>query len=85
MNHPTREEQRALVRQWEETGRELDRIRREALRGMPYNWRDVAALLSLGDACQAPPRTESGLVEMQYWFMRGRVRLEEDMKGVTET
>ncbi|MBW7864853.1 MAG: hypothetical protein H3C30_10635 [Candidatus Hydrogenedentes bacterium] len=84
VNHPTREEQRALVRQWEETGRELDRIRREALRGMPYNWKDVAALLSLGDAWQRPPRTESGLVEMQYWFMRGRVRCEEEMKGTTE-
>lgn len=27
-------------RQWEETGRELERIRREKLRGMPYDWEE---------------------------------------------
>jgi len=48
MTQPTREEQRRLVRQWEETGRELERIRKEALRGMPYRWEDVDALLELG-------------------------------------
>ena len=70
MNGPTQEEQRALVRQWEKTGRELDRIRREALRGLPYNWEDVDALLELGDCYDGPPRLDSGLVDMQYWFMK---------------
>jgi len=75
VKHPTREEQRQLVRQWEATGRELDRMRRDALRGMPYNWRDVDALLELGDHCQLPPRTTSGLVEMQRWFILAAQRL----------
>jgi hypothetical protein len=70
MKGPTREEQRSLVRQWETTGQELERIRREALRGMPYNWADVDALLELGDSYDGPPRVSSGLVEMQRWFMK---------------
>lgn len=70
MTHPTREEQRKLVRRMEETGRELEKIRRETLRGMPYRWEDVDALLELGDAYDGPPRLTSGLVEMQRIFMR---------------
>lgn len=70
MNRPSREEQRGLVRQMEATGRELERVRRERLRGMPYIWADVDALLSLGDHCGSPSRTTSGLVEMQRWFMK---------------
>ena len=72
MRSPTRDEQRDLVRQWETTGRELERIRRDALRGMKYNWADVDTLLELGDHCDIPPRTTSGLVEMQRWFMKAR-------------
>jgi hypothetical protein len=72
MNSPTDEEQRDLVRQWETTGRELERIRRDALRGMPYNWADVDTLLELGDHYDGPPRTTSGLVEMQRWFMKAK-------------
>ncbi len=45
MISPDRKEQKRLVLQWETTGRELERIRREALRGMLYNWKDVDALL----------------------------------------
>ena len=70
MRMPTREEQKQLVHQWEETGRELERIRREALRDLPYNWKDVDDLLALGDDYDGPPRTTSGLVEMQRIFMR---------------
>jgi hypothetical protein len=69
MNVPTPEEQRELVQQWEETGRELERMRRKALRGLAYNWEDVDALLELGDHYDGPPRLDSGLVEMQRWFM----------------
>ncbi|MBI5091271.1 MAG: hypothetical protein HZB26_02380 [Candidatus Hydrogenedentes bacterium] len=70
MKSPTRDEQRNLVRQWDATGRELERIRRAALRGMPYTWTDVDALLELGDHYDGPPRVTSGLVEMQRCFMR---------------
>ena len=69
MKSPTYEEQRDLVRQWETTGRELERIRRDALRGAEYNWADVDALLEIGCRYDGPPRTTSGLVEMQRWFM----------------
>lgn len=75
MDHPTREEQRQLVRQWEETGRELACIRKEKLRDMPYNWRDVDALLELGDSCGHVSRESSGLVEMQRQFMALRQRM----------
>lgn len=70
MTHPTLEEQRELVRTMDKTGRELERIRREALRDMPYNWEDVDALLELGDAYDGPPRLTSGLVEMQGIFKK---------------
>ena len=69
MNRPTLEEQRELVRRWEETGQELERLRRERLRGMPYNWEDVDTLLRLGEDYDGPPRLTSGLVEMQRLFM----------------
>jgi len=69
---PTREEQRVLVRQWEETGRELEQIRKKALRGMAYDWVAVDAVLEMADYYDGPPRTESGLVEMQRWFMKAQ-------------
>lgn len=72
MKSPSLEEQRELVRQWEITGQELERIRREKLRGMPYNAEDVDALLELGDSYDGPPRMSSGLVEMQRWFMKAK-------------
>ena len=74
MKKPNRAEQRRLVQQWEETGRELERIRREALKGMPYNWEDVDALLALGD--NLPPRENDGggLLEMQRYFMKADPR-----------
>lgn len=70
MNKPTYEEQKQLVRQMEATYQELERMRREALRGLEYNWRDVCTLLDLGDSYDGPPRLTSGLEEMQYWFMK---------------
>jgi hypothetical protein len=69
MRTPTRGEQRGIVLKWEETARELERIRRDALRDMPYNWADVDTLLQLGDGYDGPPRVTSGLIEMQRWFM----------------
>jgi hypothetical protein len=74
MTGPNREEQRRLVRRMEATGREIERIRREALRDMPYNWVDVDALLELG--ADSPPAANggSGLVEMQRHFMKAAPR-----------
>ena len=70
MREPTPEEQRALVKQWKATGEELDRMRRERLRGMPWDWRAVDALLVLGEG--QPSRTSSGLEEQQRLFMKLR-------------
>jgi hypothetical protein len=69
MRLPTLEEQKELVRNWEETGRLLDEMRREALRDKPYDWEEVDAL-SWGTI--APPRDSSGMVEMQRVFMKAR-------------
>lgn len=74
MKRPTLEEQKHLVRLWEETGRELERMRREKLRNMPFNWKDVDTLLQLGEGYTGPPRTTSGLVEMARYFMRADPR-----------
>lgn len=63
-----------LVRQWVNTGRELERIRRDALRGMPYNWQEVDALLALADEYDSPQRNSSGLIEMQRLFMTASQR-----------
>lgn len=70
MNRPTIEEQRALVRQWKETGRMLEQLRDEKLRGKPYDWEEVDALLSLGESYDGPPRLTSGLQEQQRLFMK---------------
>ena len=39
MRTPNLEEQRVLVRLWETAGKELERLRREKLRGMPSTGR----------------------------------------------
>ena len=70
MNRPNKEQQRALVRQWEETGRMLERLRDEKLRNKPYDWEEVDALLSLGESYDGPPRLTSGLQEQQRLFMK---------------
>ncbi len=59
------DEQRLLVRMRKEGEKEIERLRRDRLRNMPYCWEDVDTLLELGDLAQLPPRTSSGLVEMQ--------------------
>jgi hypothetical protein len=78
MRMPTREEQRKLVQQWEVTGRELEQLRREALYDLPYHWADVDALLALGDDYDGPPRPMTGMVEMQYYFMKGHPKRESE-------
>lgn len=70
----SKKQQRDLVRVWDTTGPELERIRREELRGQPYDWKDVDALLEMADDYHGPPRLTSGLVEMQKWFTKAARR-----------
>ena len=70
------ERHRERIRQWEAAGQELERMRRKNLRGKPYDWKEVDALLELGDLYDGPPRQTSGLVEMQYWFRRAAQQLD---------
>lgn len=56
----------------------MGRHRAEALRDKPYDPAEVEALLSLGDLADLPPRTTSGLVEMQRIFLEGRGPLRPD-------
>lgn len=74
MKRRTRDEMKELIRQREATFKELEAIRRDALRGMAYNWADVDALLELGDYYSGPSRTTSGLIEMQRLFMKAARR-----------
>lgn len=69
MKKPSIEEQRALVKRWDTLGPELERIRRDALRGMPFDPKAVEELLSLGEQYDGPPRFAEGMVEMQRLFM----------------
>jgi hypothetical protein len=77
MRTPTQEEQKILIRQWDVTGPLLEKIRREALQGKEYNWKEVDTLLSLGDHLDLPPRTSEGIVEMQRIFMKAHAGLRE--------
>lgn len=72
MSELSRSQQRDLVRKWDTTGPELERLRRQALRGLPYRWEDVDAVLAMANGYDGPPRRSSGLVEMQRLFMKGR-------------
>lgn len=70
----TIDQQKELVITWNTAGPELERIRRESLRGKAYCYEEVDALLSLGDNLKLPPRTSSGLVEMQRVFMKAHLK-----------
>ena len=82
MNRPNKEEQRALVRQWEETGRELEKLRSNELRGKPYDWEEVDTLLSLAEYYKGPPRLTSGLVEQQATFMKAAPDWYKKLRGI---
>jgi hypothetical protein len=69
MNHPTREQERLIVKQWVAAGPALKRQRDEELRSRPYDWMAVDALLDMG-ARFGRPRFAEGLVEMQRLFRR---------------
>jgi len=72
MTKPTTQEQRELLRRRREGYEIAERLRYRQLRGMPYRWEDVDALLELGDLADLPPRTSSGLIEMQRRLHQGR-------------
>ena len=71
------DQQRAYVRQWQETGRLLSALRREERAALT----DEEALAAAHDLLEAldvvgfgEPRPSSGLIEMQRLLHRGRVR-----------
>lgn len=65
----TPDQQRDVLRGYEKAWEEVDRLRAERLRGMPYNAEEVMALLDLGESYDGPPRFAEGMVEMQRLFM----------------
>jgi hypothetical protein len=70
MSDLSKDQQRRFVQTWQKAGPELEQLRREQLRDLPYRWQDVDCLLELGDHYDGPARATSGLVEMQRWFMK---------------
>ena len=70
MNDRQQEDYGLYVERWKRTGLELERIRREELRALDTraNGAAIDALAEIG-LCFGRPRENSGLVEMQKWFM----------------
>ena len=66
----TKDEQRAYLRLQKKGYEILEQIKAEELRGKPYNFEEVDAVLSLADHYDGPPRLTSGLVEMQKRLMK---------------
>jgi len=69
IKRPTREQQKAIVKQWTQAGPELAGVRREELKNWQYDWRTVDALLDAGTR-GARSRNTSGLVELQEWLKK---------------
>ncbi|MBI2190936.1 MAG: hypothetical protein HYU36_02990 [Planctomycetes bacterium] len=67
----TRVQMKQVVQQWKRAGPELERIRREALERLEYDWESVDDLLDMADKFSRP-RSTTGMVEMQKWFMKAR-------------
>ena len=63
---------RRWVETWRHAGLALERIRRAELRSLDTC--RAIALLCGSTASKAPPRSSSGLVEQQRWFMRAAQR-----------
>lgn len=70
MRIPNPKEQRDLVQKWEETGKLLEKMRRESLVNLKYDGEAVDALLDIGAQSKLPSRTTSGLIEMQRLFKK---------------
>ena len=71
MKAEKREQYRRYVEQWKHAGPELERIRRAELRALDTR-AEVSGMDALADIGLrfARPRETSGLVEMQWWFMK---------------
>ena len=73
MTEAEKGQSRAWIRNWEETGPILERLRLESLRSV-----DTAAAIEAFDLAyrsarlHIPPRPASGLVEQQRWFKLAR-------------
>ena len=69
MTTMTPEQYKAYALQWAQTSKELEQVKRKALRGKPYDEEEVNALLELGDSFNES-RTSSGLQQMQEELAR---------------
>ena len=68
MSQMTKVQWKQYIEQWNRAGPQLERIRRKELRGLGYEFPAIDALLEIGDRF-GQSRPNSGLVEMQKWFM----------------
>lgn len=68
MNQMTKGDWKDYIEQWQRAGPELERIRKQELRGLKYEFLSADALLEIGDRF-GQSRPTSGLVAMQKWFM----------------
>jgi hypothetical protein len=73
MNHPTLEQERLIVKQWQAAGPALERQRDAELRSRQYDWSTVDALLEIGSRFGRPQFAE-GMVEMQRLFRQAASR-----------
>jgi|LAHU01.1.fsa_nt_gb hypothetical protein len=69
MKSMTKAQWKQFVDQWKTTGPVLEKIRRDELRKLTYDYDTADALLEIGDRFGRSRKT-SGLVEMQRWFMK---------------
>ncbi len=73
MTEAEKDQIRAWIRNWEETGPILERLRLESLSSV-----NTAAAIEAFDLAyksarlHLPPRQSSGLIEQQRWFKLGR-------------
>jgi hypothetical protein len=77
-------EERALierwVRTWQTAGPVLEEIRRREVAEADYTHALEQLAPLFNDATRLPPRTESGLVEMQRWFAKLREKQAQTAK-----
>lgn len=69
MNPPSREQQRAVVRQWRAAAGRLAATRNRELSAWVYDAATVNALLDIGARSTRHPDEPNGLVEMQRRFL----------------
>ncbi len=70
MAEMTPDQWREYAERWKQAGPELERVRREELRNLKYDWRIVDSLLEIGSNSPRREDEPNGLVEMQRLFMK---------------